>query len=481
MNRFLSSCSVFLVMIVLTACATAPSLEIPESKTKTPEQFVAQDILQNLSSVNDAGVAGVRWWEGFNDPILNQLVQASLDNNFQIASAAARVKEARALLALSETGDSLLLELDGEVSGQRSDRGDSISSSNNPGNTGNNNRNERSALLGLGFTLPIDLAGRVEQEVRAAAASLMAEQASLRAQIISTSTEVAQEYLLLRGNQKQLSMLRDSVSLQEKTLAIVQTRFESGLSPELDVRRAETSVETLRADIAPLEQALQDSRHRLATLAGQFPGAYEELLKPEGALPQYGLSIPTRLPFQVVQARPDVQLAQARFAQSAAEVGLAQADFYPSIELMASIQIGSTALNSNPATSILIGSLSALLNQVIYDGGARDARLEAAQARAEGSLADYEQVLRVVTQEVENALTAIDSSSSRQVALGKAVISSKRSFEQADALYQLGLVSFLDVVDAQRVYANAEQALATEQTNYATLIAGLFRALGVQS
>jgi multidrug efflux system outer membrane protein len=95
--------------------------------------------------------------------------------------------------------------------------------------------------------------------------------------------------------------------------------------------------------------------------------------------------------------------------------------------------------------------------------------------------ADYEQVLRVVTQEVESALTAIDSSSARQIALGKAVVSSKRSFEQADALYQLGLVSFLDVVDAQRVYANAEQALATEQTNYATLIAGLFRALGVQS
>ena len=102
-------------------------------------------------------------------------------------------------------------------------------------------------------------------------------------------------------------------------------------------------------------------------------------------------------------------------------------------------------------------------------------------ARAEGALAEYEQVLRVVTQEVENSLTAIDSSASRQTALGKAVVSSKRSFEQADALYQLGLVSFLDVVDAQRVYANAEQALATEQTNYATLIAGLFRALGVQS
>ncbi|MEQ9107411.1 MAG: efflux transporter outer membrane subunit [Limnobacter sp.] len=462
-----------LMVTGLSACASkAQDLPLMPN-TPMPEKFVAQDILDKLSSVNDAGVAGVRWWEGFNDRTLNQLVQTSIDNNFRIASAAARVREARALLALSEAGDSLLVELDAEASGQKTDR--------NNGGLTNNNRDERRALLGLGFTVPIDLAGRVDQQTRVAAASLMARQAELRSQIIATSTTVAQEYLRLRGNQKQLAMLRDSVDLQEKTLGIVQARFESGLSPELDVRRAETSVESLRANIAPLQQALQDSRHRLATLAGQFPGAYEQLLKPEGDLPRYGLGIPGQVPFQVVQARPDVQVAQARFAQAAAEVGVAQADFYPTIELMGSIQIGSSAINSNPATGILIASLSALLNQVLYDGGARDSRLDAARARAESALADYEQVLRVVTQEVENSLTAIDSSSSRQLALGKAVVSSKRSFEQADALYQLGLVSFLDVVDAQRVYANAEQVLATEQTNYATLIAGLFRVLGTQS
>lgn len=469
-----------LSLTLLSACAVNPP-NLPLSETKPPERFVAQNVLQNLSSVKAAGVAGVRWWEGFNDPVLNELVSSSLQNNFRIAAAAARVKEARALLELTDTGDSLLLELDSVVSGQKSDRNSNSSNNTAGGSSNNNARDERSALLGLGFTLPIDLAGRVEQEVRAAAANLMAEQADLRAQIIETSTAVAQEYLRLRGNQKQLAMLKESVELQEKTLAIVQARFESGLSPELDVRRAETSVENLRASIAPLQQALQDSRHRLATLTGQFPGAYEQLLKPDGGLPEYGLSIPIKVPFQVIQARPDIQLAQARFAQAAAEVGVAQADFYPSIELMANIQIGSTAINSNPASSLLIGSLAALLNQVVYDGGARDARLNAAMARAEGALADYEQVLRLVTQEVENSLTAIDSSSLRQIALGKAVVSSKRSFEQADALYQLGLVSFLDVVDAQRVYANAEQALATEQTNYATLIAGLFRALGVQS
>ena len=93
-------------------------------------------------------------------------------------------------------------------------------------------------------------------------------------------------------------MLRDSVDLQEKTLAIVKARFESGLSPELDVRRAETSVETLRASIAPLEQALRRSMHQLAALAGQFPGAYDSLLTPVGDLPRYSLGIPARLPLQ---------------------------------------------------------------------------------------------------------------------------------------------------------------------------------------
>lgn len=483
MSRFKAVATLAGSMLVLSACASVLPEQVPDhtspvQSAPSPDLFVAQDILQNLSRVTDAGLAGARWWEGFNDPILDQLIQNSLESNFQIAAAAASVREAKAVLALSDTGNSLLVELDAQLSGQKTDRSNSGTSS--PNAAGGGNRNERNAIIGLGFVLPVDFAGRVGQEVRAAAANLMAVQAGLRAQIISTSTEVAQEYLRLRGNQKQLGMLRDSVDLQEKTLAIVKARFESGLSPELDVRRAETSVETLRASIAPLEQALRRSMHQLATQAGQFPGAYDALLTPVGDLPRYGLGIPARLPLQVLQARPDVQLAQARFAQAAAEVGVAQADFYPSIDLMANIQIGSSALNSNPATGILIASLSALLNQVVYDGGARDARLDAAKARADVALADYEQVLRAVTLDVENALLAIEASTSRQTALGKAVVSSKRSFEQADALYQLGLVSFLDVVDAQRVYANAEQALATEQTSYATLIASLFRALGVQ-
>lgn len=458
------------------ACSTTiPQLPAPESRM--PAAFASPPIIQQLQAEGlEQGVATVRWWEGFSDPILNQLVQKSLENNFEIAAAAARVNEARALLALDRAGNSPLLELQGELRSQHSNRNNLTGNSTG---SANSQRMEKQVLSGFGASLPLDIAGRNEQRVRAAEAGLLIQQAQLRAQIMATSSAVAQEYLSLRGNQKQLLLLQESVGLQEKTLALVKARFESGLSPELDVRRAETSVETLRANIAPLQQALQNSRNRLAVLSGAFPGAYESLLSTAGVLNIYTLRIPAMLPVQVIQARPDVQLAQARFARAAADVGLAEANFYPNLELMASLQIGRGMVNSNPASSILVNALSAVLEQTIFDGGARSARLDAAHARARAELANYEQVLRQVVEEVEQALFAVNTSAQRQEALNKAVLSSRRSFQQADALYQLGLVSFLDVVDAQRVYANAEQSLAAEQTNHATRVAGLFRVLGV--
>ena len=126
---------------------------------------------------------------------------------------------------------------------------------------------------------------------------------------------------------------------------------------------------------------------------------------------------------------------------------------------------------------MLSGTLSALVRQVLAEGGVRDANCEIATARADAALADYEQTLREATEEVEAVLAAIRSSGLRQVSLRKAVDSSRRSFAQVETLYQQGLISFLDVVDAQRVLADAEQDLARERTNYATQIAVLFRVL----
>lgn len=469
---------VFASWCLAAGCSSLQTIE-PNPVSEAPEQFVNQGVLESMHATGRSeadSVVDVRWWEGFRDPTLNDLVERGLNGNFDIAVAAANVQQAQANLDLTNTRDDLLAELNASATSRNNNRDGNGSTV-----AGGRNDQNNTVLLGLSVVLPVDLAGRNAFEVQASTLNLMAVQADLRGRLIGVSTDIAQEYLRLRGNQKQMSMLKDSLALQQETLRIVQVRFESGLAPELDVRRAETAVENLRARVPLLAQSQQASVNRLATLTGQFPASLSTLLDQPAALPVYDASIPNRLPLRVLQTRPDVQSAQARLLQAAAQLGVAQANFYPSLNLMANLQFGSALGGSNPAASMFLSSLSAMLNQVIYDGGAKNAEREIARAQMQARLADYEQVLRVAVQEVEDTLFNLGSSLERQAALGSAVKSSRRSFQQADSLYQLGLVSFLDVVDAQRVSAEAEQALAAEQTNHAILVARLFRALGIQA
>ena len=457
----------FASSLLLCACTVGPDYEPPQ--VTAPESFVSQDVLDLLNEKTGQEFAA-DWWTGFNDPLLNELVENGLENNFDIAAAASRVKEAQARVRLVGADDNL--NVDAQVDGDVQERREL---------NGNEDATTSTGIAGgLAATLPLDVFGETRREVQAARANLEAVQAELNSIVLDVSADIASEYLSLRGDQRQLELLRESVDLQEQTLSIVQTRFEAGLAPELDLRRAETSVENLRADIPPLEQSLLNSRNRLASLTGAFAGAYEQRLQTQKPIPDYGSEIPVLVPLEVLSMRPDVAQAEANLKQAIANIGVAEAAYYPSFQLTGAISISTSGVSSLPTTDVLIGSLGALISQIVTDGGARDATVQIAEAQAEEALANYEQVLRLAMEEVETSLAAIESSLKRQTSLEKAVSSSQRSFAQAEILYQQGLISFLDVVDAQRVLASAEQALARERTTYATQIADLFRALGVR-
>ncbi|MBL4804965.1 MAG: efflux transporter outer membrane subunit [Alphaproteobacteria bacterium] len=453
-----------ITLVALSACTVGPDYEKPDMQA--PPEFVSQEVLDILNDGHDEAFA-TDWWTGFDDPILNDLVLNGLKNNFEIASAAAEVREAKARIKLAGAGDNLSADATVDGSAQERQELDGGDSTTTVGVDG-----------GIGVALPLDIFGRTRRDVEAARAGLESATAQLNGIILRVSTDIASEYLTLRGNQRQLELLRESVALQEKTLSIVKSRYESGLSPELDLRRAETSVENFRADIPPLERDLLNSRNRLATLTGEYPGVYEELLSPFEDIPAYESRIPSLMPLDVLLMRPDIQQAEADLKQAVANIGVAEADYYPAFELSGQVTIGSSAVSSLPTVETLVASIAAMIAQTITDGGTRDANYEIAEAQAEQALADFEQALREASEEVETSLAAIQSSLKRQSSLEKAVSSSQRSFSQAETLYQQGLISFLDVVDAQRVLASAKQQLARERTNYATQIATLFRALG---
>lgn len=453
----------------LSSCTVGPDYERPAMSP--PQDFVAGEVLEALNAGKDQALpVGANWWEGFNDPILNDLIETGLEENFEIAAAMARVKAARARIGLTGSADNLFIGTDagGDIEERRELNPDSSSET------------TTSFSAGLGIGLPLDIFGRTRRDVERARAALQSALAELRGIVLFVSSDIADEYLSLRGNQRQLELLRESVDLQEQTLSIVRTRYESGLSPELDVQRATSSVESLRAQIPPLEENLQNSRNELATLSGEFPGAFEELLTPAQDIPLYSARIPDALPLEVLNARPDVAQSEADLKAAIAAIGVAEAEFYPSFDLAANLTFGRTGVSSMNPTEVLIGSLSAIIQQVITDGGARSANREIAEAQAEEALAAYEFTLRNAVQEIEASLNAIRASAARQDSLTKAVQASQRSFSQAETLYRQGLISFLDVVDAQQDLASDEQSLASERTDYAREIATLFNVLGAE-
>ena len=457
----------FAAALLLSSCTVGPDYQAPE--LNAPSNFVSQDVLSLLNDGKQDAAVKTDWWAGFEDETLNTLVAAGLEQNFEIAAAVARVKEAQARVGLADAGDALSIDAsaDADVSERQELNGDTEQTT------------TRSMSGSLGFGLPLDIFGQTRRDVEAANAALESENAALKSVVLDVSTDIASEYLTLRGNQRQLELLRESVALQEKTMSIVNSRYKAGLAPELDLRRAETSVENLRASIPPLEEDLKNSRNRLATLTGKFPGEYEQMLSAQKASPVYQSAIPELIPMQVLKMRPDVRQAEADLQEAVANIGVAEADYYPALRLTGNISIGTTIASSVSPTEILVATIGGLIDQVLTDGGARAANLDIAKARAEAALATYEQTLRTASEEVERSLAAIESSLKRQISLEKSVSSSQRSFAQAETLYQQGLISFLDVVDAQRVLASAEQNLASERTNYATQIAILFRVLAI--
>lgn len=456
------------VFLLLGACTVGPEYKAPE--IDAPETFVSQDVFELLNENGRDSLPDTNWWEGFSDPLLTHLIEEAVENNQEIAAAAARVRAAQANLKLAGAGDALRSDTSVEsgVEGRRE--------------LGGNNESSTSENLfgALELNLPLDVFGRNRREVEAARASLDAAEAEFRSVVLTRSTDVAREYLRLRGSQRQLELLKESVALQEETLAVVKSRYEAGLSPELDLRRAETSVERLRADIPPLEESLLNSRNQLANLTGQYPGAFEETLREAAAIPAYQREIAAPIPVDILRQRPDIHQAEAELKRTIAEIGVAEADYYPVFRLFGQMRIGTSGFSGDPSMDLIIGSLGALVEQVIIDGGVREANLESARARADEALARYKQALLDAARSIETTLAALKSSLDRQQSLEKAVQSSARSFSQAETLYQLGLISFLDVVDAQRVLASAEQQLASERTNYAAQIATLFRVMGTQ-
>ncbi len=472
MKSYFNVCLLFSVLLLLSSCAIGPDYIAP--KVTVPDQFALHDVFQKLNTrsaldqINQEQDSPTNWWKGFYDPILNDLVEEALYHNYTIAINEARLNDAEAQLRRVASRDEIQTHASVNTGVDQRNQ------------FGNDDDSSTSGELSGAFSLawPLDIFGQNKREVEAAIAELESASAALRGSILQVSADVTIEYLRLRGNQRQLTLLNGSVALQEKTLAIVKSRFDAGLAPELDLRRAEAAVENLRADVPALKESLINSRNKIAILTGRFPGEYTNKLEEEQDIPSYRNTIEDLLPIEVLSIRPEVQQAEADFKSAIAQIGVAMTEWYPTFQIGKQLSLSGVSSSGEPTIGIFAAGLNTLIQQVITDGGARKASLDSAKAQADEALARYYRSLLNASQDVELSLAALQSALDRQIPLSKSVEASTRSAFQAEVLYRQGLASFLDVVDAQRVLANAQQKLASTRTAYAVEIANLFRVLG---
>lgn len=449
---------------ILSACTVGPNYIPP--KISPPNEFVSQKVIEEINTGKNKKVLQANWWQGFNDLQLDTLVRQGLEHNYEIAKAMAQVKHAQALLIIAAAGNNLSAEgnIDGGLELEKNLRAGSAS--------------ERNIFAAINFTQPLDIFGKVRRRIQAANAEIEAARDHLKATTLRVSADVSKAYLELRGKQQQLILLQKSIQLEKNTRSVVSSRYRAGLAPELDLTRAEAAVAILEAAEPRIKEAIINARNKLAELTGKFPGEYETILATNKQIPIYENRIPNYFPLQVLKVRPDVLRAEAQFKRTIANIGVAEADFYPFFDIQGLVSIGTIASNVTSTLDLLLGTLNGIIKQVVIDNGVLKGNLAAAEALAQESLANYRQTLLTASQQVETTLAAIAASSESQKSLEIAVKNSWYSFKKAEAVYQQGLLSFLDVLDAQRVLVNAEQQLAIEQTNYATNIANLFMVLG---
>jgi len=444
----------FVLTLLLAGCTVGPDYSPPD--LPVPEAY---SVATGADVVPSGGPV---WWRGFDDPVLEGLIERGLAGNLDLAIARARLEEAEALTGVQRAGLGPTVDLgaDADASTVLSGDGDDTSG----------------ATLTAGFGIVPDLFGGQRRRIEQAEATRAARALQIADVRRLTAASIAERYIELRRTRARLELLETSLELQQQTLDIVRQRAEAGLSADLDVQRAASDLARTRAQRGNLDIARARAEHDLAILTGQAPSGAGIVPDGDTGIPVFAGGPPAGVPADLVRQRPDLQAAERELAAANAAVGVATADLYPSLELPGRItaDLGS----ADQLVGDVTARLAAAVSMPVYDGGRRQATIAAAEARARQASLAYRQTLLDALGEVETALVTISAVDARTRELDRAVEASQQAFDQLDALYREGLASFIDILDAQRTLISSRESQVDSQADFALSLVSLYAALG---
>jgi multidrug efflux system outer membrane protein len=451
--------AVLSVSVFLSGCAVGPHYKAPQP---APAQFHAAD--KNLLAQEPPDA---RWWNQFEDPVLDSLIERALAANNSIRIASARLAEARAVFDERKLDRLPTVTVEGSYQ---------YSKQQIPG-FGDQRQTVNTFRSGFDAFWEVDLFGRVSHGVAAARADNQAVEADLRDVRVSVVAELARNYFELRGAQWQLAVAERSLTNQRETLRLTQLRRDAGVGEEQDVASAAARVAAIEASIPSIEYEITRAEYHLAVLTGTRPGELSADLTPR----TYSSLAKVLLignPGELLQRRPDVRAAERRLAAATERQGVASASLFPQVSISGFVGFlagrGSTFFTGDSRAF----SVSPGLSWSAFDLGRARARVRESSAATDEALAAYEETVLRALEETESSFASYHAEQARLIKLNEQARESKRAADIARLRYREGVIDFLSLLDAERTQLQAEDAVAQSERDVYVAVIAMYKALG---
>jgi NodT family efflux transporter outer membrane factor (OMF) lipoprotein len=491
--------------ISLAACTVGPDFAPPDPEAQVPAGFNDTARAPNAAVTMQAQPDPL-WWTQFGDPVLNGLVKRTIAGNPGLQQAVLRIAQSRQNEAATRGAALPAISADTSYTRQQlglrgilRDRGAFDAANNLRGNTqledldpglGNRAADAAGGLLngisqptnlyqaGFDASWELDLFGRIRRQVEQAGAQTQAVVEGGNDVLVSLLAEVAQTYAGLRGAQALAAAQQENIGAARELLRLNERRQRQGLGTQLDVENQRAQVTNFEAQLQPYTRQVQQAMNRLSVLTGEPPGTLDDALAAARPIPPAPPLLPVGLPSGLARRRPDIRRAEANLHAATAGVGVAVAQFYPAISLTGSLGLRGIEVSALSDWSNHFYSLGPTISIPVFQGGRLKANLRLAGARQKEAALAYRAAVLQGLQEVEDALVAYRTDQAQTDKLRQTVQSARTALGLSRNAYDNGLVSFIQVLDAQRVLVQARQQEVQARLSLTNDIIALYKALG---
>ena len=452
-------------VLLVVGCKVGPDYQPTKTETPLPAGWdgitVAAPAQPSVATTDAAQLA--EWWSVLNDPTLTQLVTDALKANLDLRTAVSALRQARATRNVTAAGFWPSVNATG-----------SYTRSGPLGGGGATDLFEN----GLDASWEVDVFGGVRRGIEVADANVDAAVENIRDVLTSVAAEVATDYVALRAFQQRIQIANDNLKAQQHTAELTRRKFKGGLDTALDVANAEAAVASTEATIPPLETSARQTVYALSVLLARPPAALKEELSAPGPIPQAPAQVPVGLPSALLQRRPDIRKSEALIHAATAQIGVAEAEWFPQFSLTGSFGYESDKVRTLLRSGNSLWSFGPSVTWPIFTAGKIQANIEEQNAAQEQTILAYQKTVLTALQDVENSLVAFALEQQHRQLLEQAVKANTKAVDLSTQLYTEGTSDFLSVIVAQQSLLSSQDALVQSNQAIATDLISLYKALG---